>query len=167
MGANPTRSRHCKRGAAARRRHCGRVDRGKAESLATIRHLGFHAQAGPAANLEPEDLHLAVDCPFCGKSNKLPSGPGGMPSLAECDRCDVFFDYAPAEVYAAGPAIPNSSVRLRDGVADPAKIENELGLPEVCDPVDARLLELRLEVAPVAVGVAEAFGLAQAHAVDD
>ncbi len=93
------------------------VARRTGESLATIRHLGFHAQGGPPADLEPEDLHLAVDCPFCGKSNKLPSGPGGLPALAECDRCDVFFDYAPAEVYAAGPAMPDPSIRLRDGVA--------------------------------------------------
>ena len=93
------------------------VARRTGESIQTIRHLGFHAQVGPCKDLEPEDLHLAVDCPFCGKGNKLPSGPGGLPALAECDRCDVFFDYAPAEVYAAGPAIHTPSIRLRDGVA--------------------------------------------------
>jgi hypothetical protein len=93
------------------------VARRTGESLATIRRLGFHAQVSPTADLEPEDLHLAVDCPFCGKGTKLPSGPGGLPPLAECDRCDVFFDYAPAEVYAAGPAMSTPSIRLRDGVA--------------------------------------------------
>ncbi len=93
------------------------VARRTGESLATIRHLGFHAQAGPPADLEPEDLHLAVDCPFCGGGTPLSSGSDGLPVLAECDRCDVFFDYAPAEVYAAGPAMPTPSIRLRDGVA--------------------------------------------------
>ncbi len=93
------------------------VARRTGESLATIRHLGFHAQGGPPADLEPEDLHLAVDCPFCGGSSPLPSGSGGLPALGECDRCDVFFDYAPAEVYAAGPAMPTPSIGLRDGVA--------------------------------------------------
>ena len=93
------------------------VARRTGESLATIRHLGFHAQGGPPEDLEPEDLHLAVDCPFCGKSTPLPSSLGGLPPLAECDRCDVDFDYAPAEVYAAGPAMRDPSIRLRDGVA--------------------------------------------------
>ncbi len=93
------------------------VARRTGESLRTIRHLGFHAQGGPPEDLEPEDLHLAVDCPFCGGSTRLPSGPGGLPAPAECDRCDVFFDYDPAEVYAAGPAMTGSAARPRDGVA--------------------------------------------------
>ncbi len=80
------------------------VARRTGEALATIRRLGFHAQAGPPADLEPEDLHLAVACPFCGRGAALPAGPGGVPGLAECGRCDVEFDYDPAEVYAAGLA---------------------------------------------------------------
>ncbi len=93
------------------------VARRTGESLATIRHLGFHAQAGPPEDLEPEDLHLAVDCPSCGGSAPLPPGPGGPTVLAECDRCDVYFDYDPAEVYAAGPDMADRSARLSDGVA--------------------------------------------------
>ena len=93
------------------------VARRTGESLATIRRLGFHAQAGPAGDLEPEDLHLAVDCPFCGGSSPLPTGLIGPPASTECDRCDVFFDYVPDEVYAAGPAITGFAARLRDGVA--------------------------------------------------
>ncbi len=87
------------------------------ESLRTIHRLGFSALPDDPAGREPDPLYLVVDCPFCGKGNPLPSGPGGLPALAECDRCDVFFDYAPAEVYAAGPAMPTPSIRLRDGVA--------------------------------------------------
>src|SRR4051812_18294916 len=74
------------------------VARRTGESLATIRHLGFHVQADRPEDLEPEDLHLAVDCPFCGASTPLPSDSGGLSALAECDRCDVDFDYDPAEV---------------------------------------------------------------------
>ena len=88
------------------------VARRTGESLATIRHLVIQGPGGPAGDLAPDDLHLVVDCPFCGRSNPLASGPGGLPALAECDRCDVFFDYVPAEVHAAGP-----TARPRDGVA--------------------------------------------------
>jgi hypothetical protein len=51
--------------------------------------------------LEPEDLLLATDCPFCGRAAGLASGPGGVPPFAECERCDVAFDYPPGDVYAA------------------------------------------------------------------
>jgi hypothetical protein len=72
------------------RRPCG-------ESLRTVRHLGFTIQAGPP-DLEPEDLHLAVDCPFCRRPCDLPAGAS---ALAECDACDVEFDFDPDDVYAA------------------------------------------------------------------
>jgi hypothetical protein len=74
------------------------VARKTGESLRTIRHLGFSIQAGPPQDLEPEDLHLAVDCSFCGRPCHLPASPA---ALAECDACDVDFDYRPDEVYAA------------------------------------------------------------------
>ena len=41
------------------------------------------------------------DCPFCGRPAPLEAAAGALPPLAECDRCDVYFDYRPAEVYAA------------------------------------------------------------------
>ena len=68
------------------------------ESLATIHRLGFNA---PTA-LEPEDLLLAVDCPFCRRAVSYPGSIGdGSAALAECDRCDIYFDFVPGEVYAA------------------------------------------------------------------
>jgi hypothetical protein len=67
------------------------------ESLRTIRHLGFSIQAGASQDLEPEDLHLAVNCPFCGRPCDLPAGSS---ALAECDACDVEFDFDPDDVYA-------------------------------------------------------------------
>ena len=74
------------------------------ESLATIRRLGFVARADAPSDLEPEDLHLAVDCPFCRSPVPYPGlARGGSAALAECDACDVFFDFDPDEVYASGP----------------------------------------------------------------
>ena len=64
------------------------------ESPATIHRFGFVA---PAA-LEPEDLRLSVDCPFCRSPASDPGSATG--GLAECEGCDVEFDFSPADVYA-------------------------------------------------------------------
>jgi hypothetical protein len=72
------------------------------ESLRTVHRLGF--QPGPARELEPEDLRLVVDCPFCGRAVPYPGrSRDGSPALAEClnPACDVYFDFAEADVYAA------------------------------------------------------------------
>ena len=71
------------------------------ESARTIRDRGFGAlrrRRRPA----PEDLRLALDCPFCGRRVAYPGGARG--AAAECPRCDVEFDAAPGEVDLAGPA---------------------------------------------------------------
>ena len=71
------------------------------ESLATIHRLGFNA---PTA-LEPEDLLLAVDCPSCRLAVSYPGSTGdGSAALAECDHCDVYFDFVPGEVYPVSAA---------------------------------------------------------------
>ena len=68
------------------------------ESLATIHRLGFNAPT----ELEPEEFQLAVDCPFCRRAVSYPGSIGdGSAALAECDRCDIYFDFVPGEVYAA------------------------------------------------------------------
>jgi len=74
------------------------------ESVHTVRHLGFGLLPGPAGDLEPEDLRLAVDCPFCGHACALADGRDGLPAMAECRSCDVCYEYAVNEVYAAGSA---------------------------------------------------------------
>ena len=78
------------------------------EPLSTIRRLGF----GPAAlhAPDPSEIALVLDCPFCGRPAAYPGrGMGGEPAMAECDRCDVYFDFADDEVYVAetdaGPAV--------------------------------------------------------------
>jgi hypothetical protein len=72
------------------------------EPLSTIRRLGF----GPAAPHAPDssEIALVLDCPFCGRPAAYPGrGRSGEPALAECDRCDVYFDFADDEVYVAEP----------------------------------------------------------------
>ncbi|MDG3005462.1 hypothetical protein [Paludisphaera mucosa] len=79
------------------------VARRTGDPLAVIRRLGFQPRPGRPEDLEAEDLHLAVACPFCGADVPVPSAPCGPPALAGCGRCDVEFEYAPAELFAVGP----------------------------------------------------------------
>jgi hypothetical protein len=70
------------------------------EPLSTIRRLGF----GPAAPHAPDpaEIALVLDCPFCGRPVAYPGrGRRGEPAMAECGRCDVYFDFAVDEVYVA------------------------------------------------------------------
>jgi hypothetical protein len=72
------------------------------ESLHTVRALGFGLVTRDPDDLEPEDLRLVVDCPFC----RLPVPFGGRTRdgslpLGECEPCDVYFDVKPDEIYAA------------------------------------------------------------------
>jgi hypothetical protein len=65
-----------------------------------IRGIGFSLVP---CHLEPEDLELSVACPFCGQGVAYPGTThDGATALAECLRCDVYFDFASDEVYAAG-----------------------------------------------------------------
>ncbi len=73
------------------------------EALNTVRGLGF-SPADARDDLEPEDLGLAVDCPFCGRPCALDGTPEGLPAMAECDPCDIYFEYRHDEVYAAEAA---------------------------------------------------------------
>jgi len=73
------------------------------ESPRTIHRLGFGLHPDAREGLEPEDLRLVVDCPFCGRPVPYPGLVSNrIPALAECSdpRCDVYFDFAMADVYA-------------------------------------------------------------------
>ena len=73
------------------------------EPLSTIRRLGFGPDAEPPG--DPGELALALDCPFCGRPVAYPGrGRSGAPAMAECARCDVYFDFADDEVYVAEAA---------------------------------------------------------------
>ena len=79
------------------------VARATGESPRHVHRLGFSLLAPTPVDPEPEDLRLVLDCPSCGDAVPYPGAAGdGSPALAECPRCDVYFAYDPAEVYAAG-----------------------------------------------------------------
>lgn len=72
------------------------------ESRSTIRRRGFSLGQGGHVDLAPEDPVLALDCPFCGHPVPYPGlVRDGATALAECDPCDVFFEFNVDEVYAA------------------------------------------------------------------
>jgi hypothetical protein len=81
------------------------------ESLRTIHGLGFRLVTDSPDDLEPEDLHLVVDCPFCRVPAPYPglACDGSLP-MAECLGCDVYFPFEADEVYAAGTIDVGSSV---------------------------------------------------------
>ena len=82
------------------------------EPLLSLRFLGFNLAARHGDDLEPEDIRLVLDCPFCRQPVPYP-GPAadGSQTMGECDRCDVYFDFDPEEVYtiAAGQASKSAS----------------------------------------------------------
>ena len=72
------------------------------ESVRTVHQLGFGLSARRGGDLEPEDLRLVVDCPFCRHPVPSPIRAGdGALTLAECARCDVYFDTSADEIYVA------------------------------------------------------------------
>jgi hypothetical protein len=72
------------------------------ESLAIVHRFGFSL---PGA-LEPEDLRLVLDCPFCRRPVAFPGRVrGGALAQAECLDCDVYFEPREHEVYVADPAV--------------------------------------------------------------
>ena len=71
------------------------------ESLRTVHRLGFRLGCR-SPSLEPEDLRLVVDCPFCGRPVPYPgpvarrlAGPGRVP-----DRLRRLLRLRHADVYA-------------------------------------------------------------------
>ena len=80
-----------------------RVARATGETLRTIHGLGFNVVRRVPADLEPEDLRLAITCPFCRRPVPYPglAGDGALP-MGECPGCDVYFPFEADEVFAAG-----------------------------------------------------------------
>ena len=75
------------------------------ESLRTVRRLGFSTRTRSTLpdDHDREDLHLVLDCPFCGQAVPYPGRVGGgVNPLAECLTCDVDFDFSLDDVYAWG-----------------------------------------------------------------
>jgi hypothetical protein len=84
------------------------------ETLRTVRDRGFSLVAENPDDLEPEDLRLVLDCPFCRTAVPYPglASDGSLP-MAECLDCDVYFPFALDEVYAAGPIDGGSTIDRR------------------------------------------------------
>jgi hypothetical protein len=70
------------------------------ESIVTVKNLGF-SLLSPRRDVAEPDVQLALDCPFCNRPVPYPGSTrdGALP-MAECARCDVYFDFQPDEVYA-------------------------------------------------------------------
>jgi hypothetical protein len=78
------------------------------ESLHAVHDFGSSL---PGA-LEPEQLCLVLDCPFCRRAVPFPGRvPGGAFAQAECPHCDIYFEPREHEVYAADPAVLVQSTR--------------------------------------------------------
>ena len=81
------------------------------ESVQTVHQLGFSISASSGGDLEPEDLHLVVDCPFCRHPVPSPTWAGdGSLTLAECVERDVYFDISADDVYAAAASDRNPAI---------------------------------------------------------
>jgi hypothetical protein len=74
------------------------VARHTGESIATVLYRGFSLLTEGSRDLEPEEIVLRLDCPFCRRSIAY---PGTQSLVAECDDCDLDFDFAVEEVYTA------------------------------------------------------------------
>ncbi len=71
------------------------------ESPRTVRARGFGLVTEDPDDLDPEDLRLVLDCPFCRTPVPYPGdAPGGAIPLAGCPDCDVEFPFEAGEVYA-------------------------------------------------------------------
>jgi hypothetical protein len=70
------------------------------ESLTEIHLLGFSLVPDDQDDLEPETVQLVLDCPFCRRPVPyLGLASDGSETMAECDRCDVYFGYDAEEIY--------------------------------------------------------------------
>ena len=69
------------------------------EPIDNITALGFSLLCPSSEGIEPEDIRLVLECPFCGRPVPYP-GPAadGSEPIAECERCDVYFGFTPEEV---------------------------------------------------------------------
>jgi hypothetical protein len=65
--------------------------------------------------MEPEDIRLVLECPFCGRPVPYPgSVAAGSEPMAECERCDLYFGFLPQEVRdipVERPRRPNETLR--------------------------------------------------------
>jgi hypothetical protein len=91
----------------------GELARTTGESLSRLRTVGFNLVARQPDDLEPEEIKLVLDCPFCRQSVPYPGVTrDGSETMAECDRCDIYFPFHTNEVYTV------AQVQGPDGLTD-------------------------------------------------
>ncbi len=84
------------------------------ESLAVIRRLGFQVVSVLDEEPTTEDITLVVHCPFCRNAVAYPGrSSDGSTAMAECDACDIFFDFADRDVFPDSTRATAHSTRRR------------------------------------------------------
>ena len=84
------------------------------EPIDYITALGFSVLRPGNESMEPEDIRLVLECPFCGRPVPYPgSAAAGSEPMAECERCDVYFGFDTFEVYATAARKPSTVTRRR------------------------------------------------------
>ena len=85
------------------------------EPIDYITALGCSVLRPGGESMEPEDIRLVLECPFCGRPVPYPgSAAAGSEPMAECERCDVYFGFLPQEVRdipVERPRRPNENLR--------------------------------------------------------
>jgi hypothetical protein len=72
------------------------------EPLAVIRHLGFGLLREARDEPPADAIRLVLHCPFCRGQVPYPGrARDGSNALAECDVCDVYFEFDDREVFPA------------------------------------------------------------------
>ena len=105
------------------------------EPIGNITALGFSLLRPGGESMEPEDIRLVLDCPFCGRPVPYP-GPAaaGSEPMAECERFDVYFGFDTFEVYATAAQKRSTMTRRRRKqsrlLADTLKSLRQLKLTE-------------------------------------
>ena len=105
------------------------------EPIGNITALGFSLLRPGGESMEPEDIRLVLECPFCGRPVPYPgSAAAGSEPMAECERCDVYFGFDVFEVYATAAQKPSNMTRRRHKhsrlLADKLKSLRQLKLTE-------------------------------------
>jgi hypothetical protein len=85
------------------------------EPIGNITALGFSLLRPGGESMEPEDIRLVLECPFCGRPVQYPgSAAAGSEPMAECERWNVYFGFLPQEVHdipVERPRRPNETMR--------------------------------------------------------
>jgi hypothetical protein len=69
------------------------------EPIENFMALGFSLLRPSGESMDPEDIRLVLECPFCGRPVPYPgSAAAGSEPMAECERCDVYFGFLSHEV---------------------------------------------------------------------